>query len=136
MKKGKTFTIIALMAMISGSVSAAETALTVTLTDGNSATYLLSRKPRVSFSGKKMIISVPDASAEYPLSHIADISFRENLPSGISGIEEEIPIPHPLASRHPVLQQCAEFSARFLHPQFCAWRYPVGRSRFRQRPAA
>ncbi|MDO4160400.1 MAG: hypothetical protein Q4D41_08090 [Prevotellaceae bacterium] len=52
-------------------------ALKVSFTDGSSATYALSEKPKVSFSGQDMTITSSDASTSYPRSEIVKITFEE-----------------------------------------------------------
>lgn len=55
--------------------SAADTALKVLLTDGNSATYMLSDKPKVTFTGEDMNIVSSSASTSYQRSTVASVTF-------------------------------------------------------------
>lgn len=75
------------MMMLSASLGAFAdgTALKVSFTDGSSATFVLSDKPRVSFSGDDMNIVSSDASTSYPRQEIASITFIDS-DAGVDGI--------------------------------------------------
>ena len=66
-------------------VFAESTALKVVLKDGNSATYVLTEKPKVTFEGENVNISTPDAQASYLRSEVASFSFIET--SSVKDIE-------------------------------------------------
>lgn len=75
-----------LMLFASFGAFAEGTALKVLLTDGSSATFVLSEKPTVSFSGTEMNIVSPDASTSYHRSDVASISFVKEI-SAIRDVE-------------------------------------------------
>ncbi len=83
MKHPKILSAIAGMTMIVSSAYAGETALKVTLYDGSSATYVLSQKPVIRFSGYNLQILVSDASAEYSRKDVKNLTF---LPDGESSV--------------------------------------------------
>lgn len=83
MKKPQIFILMALMAMTVGSASAEQTALKVTLADGTSSTFILSQKPKVTFAREHMVISTPDATAEFKRADISDLTFTSDISSAI-----------------------------------------------------
>lgn len=81
----KKFTLSLAALCICGSMLAAPTALSVNLKDGTKATYALSDKPKVTFSGSDMLITAASASTTYALADVATFTFSET-----SGIDEVI----------------------------------------------
>lgn len=81
----KKFTLSLAALCICGGMLAAPTALSVNLKDGTKATYALSDKPKVTFSGSDMLITAASASTTYALADVATFTFSET-----SGIDEVI----------------------------------------------
>ena len=53
------------------------TTLTVHITDGSQVTFLLSERPKVSFSDGCLLITSSEADATYPLSDVLMFTFEE-----------------------------------------------------------
>ena len=68
---------IILSALLLSAMSAAadETALRLSLRDGSSATYVLSDRPVISFSGEQMMIECDNASTAYNRSEVTSLAF-------------------------------------------------------------
>ena len=75
-----------LMLIAALGASAAGTALKVSFIDGKSVTYVLSEKPKVTFSGDNMNIVSSTASTSYQRSEISSITFVQ-AQSAISDIQ-------------------------------------------------
>lgn len=73
----KKFTLSLAALCICGGMFAAPTALSVNLKDGTKATYALSDKPKVTFSGSDMLITAASASTTYALADVATFTFSE-----------------------------------------------------------
>lgn len=77
---------IILSALLLSAMSAAagETALRLSLRDGSSATYVLSDRPVISFSGEQMMIECDNASTAYNRSEVTSLAFFTKGTTGIA----------------------------------------------------
>lgn len=66
-----------MMSAVVGLNAQAFTALTLTLTDGGTFSYALDDKPDITFQDDQMLISVKNASAQYNMSEVVDMTFTE-----------------------------------------------------------
>lgn len=85
----KYFRKIILGALIMSGVSAmnaAEKALSVELKDGQSATWLLNKKPIITFNADEVIINAENASTTYDRSEVARMSFTDENPGGVNDV--------------------------------------------------
>lgn len=69
------------------SLSAAETAMKVSLADGAESYYILSYKPVVTFSGEMMNVTSPDANASFERGDIRSITFTDYDPSAVGDLK-------------------------------------------------
>ena len=67
----------ALLLMVAGVASKAETALIVHQKSGGTVEYSFAEKPVVTYSGGYLVISAAEASVEYPLSNLQKFTFGE-----------------------------------------------------------
>ena len=69
--------IFSLLTLIAATASWADTALIVHQKSGGTVEYAFSEKPVVTYSNGNLVISVPGASVEYPLSNMEKFTFGE-----------------------------------------------------------
>ena len=69
--------ILSLLTLFAATASWAESALFVHQKSGGVVEYAFSEKPVVTYKGEYLIISVPGASVEYPLSNMEKFTFGE-----------------------------------------------------------
>ena len=69
--------IFSLLTPIAATASWADTALIVHQKSGGTVEYAFSEKPVVTYSNGNLVISVPGASVEYPLSNMEKFTFGE-----------------------------------------------------------
>lgn len=69
--------IFSLLMLFAATASWADTALIVHQKSGGTVEYAFSEKPVVTYSNGNLVISVPGASVEYPLSNMEKFTFGE-----------------------------------------------------------
>ena len=69
--------VLSLLTLIAATASWADTALIVHQKSGGTVEYAFSEKPVVTYSNGNLVISVPGASVEYPLSNMEKFTFGE-----------------------------------------------------------
>lgn len=77
----KKYLILLAIALIGNVALADGHALKVTLTGGTSATYILSSRPTVTYSGANMTIKNASLEDSYPLGQVESLSFTEDVSS-------------------------------------------------------
>ena len=81
----KKFALTVLLCAAASSAFAASNALRVELTDGTTSTFVLSEKPKVTFSGSQMNIATADASASFERADVKAMNFTDA--SGIADVK-------------------------------------------------
>lgn len=82
--------ILALLTII-GSISSgySATCLRLVLADGDTPSYTLTQKPKVTFSGDNMLVTTEETEVTYNRADIAKMEFTEDSSAGIEVTEEE-----------------------------------------------
>lgn len=70
--------------------NAGDYALKVNLSPGSSATYILSDKPVITYSGNDVIFKSQGIEDSYLLSDVKSFSFTENGTSGIESVTDNV----------------------------------------------
>lgn len=84
-------TLILLAAALSAlAANAGNYALKVNLRQGSSATYILSDKPVITYSGNDVIIKSQGIEDSYLLSDVKSFTFTENGTSGIESVTDNV----------------------------------------------